>query len=225
MITAEDYEEVINHLTSRFKGEYTNSYGGDHSSETRMVGIVFASPNSPLAKSEIIAQLADWHYRSGNHIDFLFAGYSSISSGLHSEVEIAGPEQWFYDPRKFASIKIQIEDRTKWKFGGECELLLTNARFNRETNRAELDFTSTICCQLNKMKEDRAISSVASFFESVFRYAESATGDDPTWGISDRLGLNVGRSTLKRLILELLPRGLGADYRRAEHFAVRNVGI
>lgn len=225
MITVKDYEEIISYLTSRFKGEFARLDEDETPADTRMVGIVFASPNSPLANSEIIPQLADWHYRSGNHIDFLFAGYSSTSSGLDTEIKISSPKPWFYDPLKFASIQIQIEDRTKWEFGGECELLLTNARFNRVVNRAELDFSSTICCRLNNMKDDKAITSVASFFESIFRYAESATGDDPTWGMSDRLGLNVGRSTLKRLILELLPRGLGADYRRAEHFAVRNVGI
>lgn len=219
MLTAEAYNQLIDQLTSRFY-DYEKP-----SSLVRMVGIVFASPNSPLAKSEIIPQIADWHYRSGNHIDFFFAGYSPTSSKLYSEVQVQGPDPWFYNPEAFHELRLQIENRTKWQFGGECELLLTNARVGEHFKTVDLDFSSTICCQLNKMKEDKAISSVADLFESVFRFAESATGEDPTWGISDRLGIKIARSALKRVVLGLLPKELGGDFRKAEYFAVRNVGI
>jgi hypothetical protein len=73
------------------------------------------------------------------------------------------------------------------------------------------------------MKEDKAILSIGRFFESVFRFAESADDLDPTWGFSDSQGLAVAGSALKRVALSLLPKNLDADYKKAEHFAVRDV--
>ncbi len=73
------------------------------------------------------------------------------------------------------------------------------------------------------MKEDKAIPSVERFFESIFRFAESANDLDPTWGFSDKQGLSVVGSALKRVVLSILPRGLGADYRKTEHFVIRDV--
>lgn len=72
MQPALDHEDLTRSLNDRFRYRYE----GDPSVRTRMVGIVFARPNSPLARSEIIPQLNDWHFRSGDHIDFYFAGYT-----------------------------------------------------------------------------------------------------------------------------------------------------
>jgi hypothetical protein len=37
------------------------------------------------------------------------------------------------------------------------------------------------------------------------------------------MGGRTAGSALKRVILSLLPKDLGADYRRAEHFVIRDV--
>lgn len=103
-------------------------------------------------------------------------------------------------------------------------MLLTNVRFDPNAEKAVLDFSSTICCQLDAMKGDQAIQSVERFFETVFRFAESASDEDPTWGFSDSQGIDIVGSALKRVVLGLLPKGLDAEYKKAEHFAVRNVG-
>jgi hypothetical protein len=73
------------------------------------------------------------------------------------------------------------------------------------------------------MISDRAIRSVRRFLEDVFRFAEASDSADPTWGFSDELGSRTVGSALKRVILTLLPKKLGDDYRRAEHFAVRDI--
>jgi hypothetical protein len=43
----------------------------------RMVGLLFARSDSPLAKKEIIPSLEYFHDRSGEHIDFYCPGYAS----------------------------------------------------------------------------------------------------------------------------------------------------
>ena len=75
------------------------------------------------------------------------------------------------------------------------------------------------------MKNDGAIASVASFFEAIFRYAESSGGDDPTWGFSDMQGFSVAGSALKRCILAFLPKELGKDVKRVEHFAIKDISM
>lgn len=73
------------------------------------------------------------------------------------------------------------------------------------------------------MKNDGAISSVASFFETIFRYTENVGGEDPTWGFSDAQGVAVIGSALRRFVLTLLPKDLGKDAERAAHFAIIDV--
>jgi hypothetical protein len=216
-----DCEELVATLTSAFKYRY------DDASEkrVRMVGLVFARPNSPLAKSEIIPQLADWHHRSGNHIDFFFAGYTYPHELLPGfiTVPVPGRGEWLYSSQLFDKFRREIEGQTRWKYSGESDLLLTNTFFDKASDQATLDFASTIVCQLDQMKEDKAILSVGRFFESVFRFAESANDLDPCWGFSDSQGLAVAGSALKRVALSLLPKNLDADFKKAEHFAIRDV--
>ncbi|MCK0506072.1 hypothetical protein [Aromatoleum anaerobium] len=192
-----------------------------------MVGIIFARPNSPLAKSEIIPQLNDWHIRSGDHIDFYFVGYTYPHPPTQDyiEVDIPGSDPWLYSAKSFNALRKEIESRTTWQYGGGCELLLTNARFDSTAKAAYFDFSSAICCQLDAMKTDHAIQSIERFFETVFRFAESANDEDPTWGFSDSQGVSAVGSALKHVVLGLLPKGLDAEYKKTEHFAVRNVRL
>lgn len=94
---------------------------------------------------------------------------------------------------------------------------------NGDEGRTSIDFTSAIVCDLDRMISDGAIQSVRRFFEEVFRFAEKAGGDDPTWGFSDRLGGGIATSALKRAILSVLPANLRREYCRAEHFVVRDL--
>lgn len=221
MQTATDFAELLDRITGRFMYKYEDDPAG----HVRMVGVVFARPNSPLTKAEIVPQINDWHYRSGEHIDFIFAGYTATHPHIAGYIEVAipGSEAWFYSAERFDAFRKEFESRTTWKYGGSAELLLLNAHFHYPSQQARLDFSSMVCCQLDLMKTDQAIQSVERFFESVFRFAESADDTDPTWSFSDRQGLGIADSALKHVVLSLLPRGLDAEYKKAKHFAVRDV--
>lgn len=216
-----DYEELIARLTSAFSYRYETLT----SDAVRMVGIIFARPTSPLAKAEIMPQIADWHYRSGKHIDFFFAGYTYPHPPVPGfiNIPVPGRADWLYSSELFNKFRQEIEAKTKWQYSGGCDLLLTNARLDTHEDSAVIDFTSTIACQLDSMKDDKAISSVEQFFESVFRFAESASGKDPTWGFSDRQGLALAGSALKRVALSFLPKSLDTDVTKVQHFAIHDV--
>ena len=163
---------------------------------------------------------------SGDHIDFYFAGYTAphpIVSG-YVEIQMPGGEPWLYSAERFNAFRQEFESRTTWQYSGSAELLLLNARYDSHNKKASLDYDSLVCCQLDAMKTDQAIQSVERFFEAIFRFAESAPDEDPTWGFSDKQGIGIAGSALKRVVLSLLPKGLDADFKKAEHFAVRDFG-
>ena len=200
----------------------------------RMIGIVFSNPGSTFAKSEIIPQIPDWHVRSGKSIDLYFAGYSRIrpleskSEFGVQEVPIPGTNSnWFYSPEHFDKFRREIQAKAAWSWSGARDLLLANARFDVDRVIAVPDFTSTMTCQLNAMKKDEAIESVEKFVESIFKFAESDATyvADPTSAFSDAQGFKIARSAAKRWIISLLPTKLGATYRKAEHFVVRNLAL
>ncbi len=218
-----DYPELIDRLTSAFQYRYQEGTSG----RFRFTGLIFARPQSHLAKSEIIPQIADWHCRSGEHIDFFFAGYTYPHPPIegYEPVPVLGQQDWLYNPQKFNTFRQDIESRTTWKYSGACDLLLTNTFFDTAENKAAIDFSSMVLCQLDKMLEDKAISSIETFFETVFRFAESSTDLDPCWGFSDAQGWKIGVSSIRRALLSLLPKGITEDYLKAEHYVVRDVGL
>jgi hypothetical protein len=63
------------------------------------------------------------------------------------------------------------------------------------------------------------------FFEKIFRFAEDQSGEDPTWGLSDYLGLQVAGSALKSLLLLLVPETIRAEVRKALHLYVKDISL
>lgn len=124
---------------------------------------------------------------------------------------------------EFNNFRKDLESLTSWQYSGGSDLLLANANFDTAKYEALIDFSSVVLCQLDKMLEDKAIPSVEQFFESVFRFAESSSDQDPCWGFSDAQGWKIGGSALKRMALSFLPKGFAETYTQAEHFAVSDV--
>jgi hypothetical protein len=220
MIPAWNYSQVIRDLKSSFEWRYEKN-GFD----VRMVGLLFAPPEARLARDEIIPGLRYFHYRSGDNIDFFCSGYRRYGPDQEpGEERVTNDEPpWFFNVWMYDQFRRQIEQLSSWRYSGEADLLLMNAKFNNTSRTASLDFTSGIACDLDRMVKDGAIQSVRRFFEDIFRFAETAQTVDPTWGFSDQQGLRTAGSALKRVVLSLLPKHLGDDYKRAEHFAIRDI--
>jgi hypothetical protein len=225
MIGAHSYDTVCRQLAFAFRQRYPNT----GSNKVRMVGFVFARPNSPLAKSEIIDSLDYFHHRSGRNIDFFCGGYGMYWEPYLDKVPdqqvvaTVGGQNWLFSAEMFNRFRQEVENRTSWKYGGGVDLLLANGRYDAQTENGTVDFTSSIAMNLDKAKEEKAILSVEQFFEEIFRYAEEQSGDDPTWGFSDRMGAQLAGSAFKSLILYLLPKSIREDARKAFHFYVRDI--
>ena len=219
MIPAWDYAQVCRELRRAFRSRYPDGEVG----RIRMVGLLFAPAEVRLAKEAIVPSLDYFHHRSGNHIDFFCAGYSRYGFTPGGRPVTGDDPPWMFSLEIYDRFRRDVERRSRWRYSGEADLLLMNGKRGSDEKTASLDFSSTIVCDLDRMIRDKAIHSVRRFFEDVFRFAEGVKAPDPTWGLSDEMGTRTAGSALKRVILSLLPKDLGADYRRAEHFAIRDV--
>lgn len=226
MIPAWSYEEVHERLLHAFKWRYPHNGEQERSSSlVRMVGILFAPPETTLSREEIIPGLETFHHRSGNNIDFFCAGYRRYGPGLspdERQVDRSDPP-WIFSARAFMNLEKEIERLSSWRHSGETDLLLMNATADHEITAVSLDFESAIVCDLEEMKRDGSIQTLRRFFEGIFRFAEESSAGDPVSGFSDQQGLHLAKKTLVRVVLSLLPKRLGEDYRCATHFAIRDI--
>ncbi|MBN1787563.1 MAG: hypothetical protein JW806_04130 [Sedimentisphaerales bacterium] len=195
-------------------------------STVRLIGLLFARPQTHLCNSEILPNLEYFHHRSAEHINFFCAGYSRNPDEEFNDWEplttsIEGI--WYYSPTSFNRFREDVASQTKWQYSGEVDLILLNAERDKKDNFCSLKFESSIVCQLDQMIHDQAISSVSSFIEKIVSFTENFDGTDPAWGFSDSMGAETAGSALKRVILSLLPKDLGKEAAKAYHFAVRDI--
>lgn len=193
---------------------------------SKLIGILLSHPQSTISKNEIVGHLNYFHHRSGEAIDFFCVGYGADWPENHypdrnTITKIDGVE-WLFSEKAFTNVVQDLETETKWQYSGETELLLISAR-KEENGKTKMDYSSAIVCNLEIMQKDQAFTSVRSFFEGIFRFARRNSRCDETWDLSDQQGLKVGQSALKDAVLSLLPSNIKSSYKKAEHYAVRNI--
>ena len=195
--------------------------------KVKMVGILFCQPSHKLSKEQIINNLGYYHHRSGSNIDFYCSGYGAYWDiteypDMQKVCTVNGTD-WYFSPFAFNKFREDMEKRSKWRYEGEVDLLLVNAKLERNDKHICLDMTSAIDCKLEEMIRIGTITSVMSFFEDIFQYAEKQNGKDSTWGFSDKLGASHAGSALKRFVLSLLPGDLGKEAEKLQHLAIRDI--
>lgn len=206
---------------------HTNEFEeADYRPKSRLVGILFCHPKSPIGEKELIPHLDYFHQRSGNFVDFFYAGYGASWPEdhciEHDPVVTIDGTGWLFSAKSYNSIRKELESKTRWEYSGESDLLLFTAR-GSVSKDSVLDFTTAIACNLEQMQKDNAFSSIRSFFENIFRFGESYTVEDPVWDLSDREGLNQAKSFIKNYVLSLVPETLRDSYLSAKHYAVRDI--
>jgi hypothetical protein len=228
MIPALTLDGIKESLTFRVFGDDGSGERPTPHQNAVMVGLLFAPPSASLAKREVLPSLEYFHCRAGKQIDFFCAGYTQGFEGNTdaigcSDYKAAGLEGWVFSNQRFVQLCREISEASTWKYSGETELVLTNAKYDPEGRTAVLDFSTAILFRLDQMKHDKAIASVREFFEKIFQFAESTNASDPTWTFSDKQGLKQGRSAFMRFLLSLLPKSIAEYFSKAKHYAVVNV--
>lgn len=192
----------------------------------RLIGIVFCRPQASLARDQIIPSLGYFHYRSGEHTNFYFAGYRQGSQPGPGEMRVDAHFDhpgWIFSERDFDNFRREVEGSSRWRYSGGTDLILINAAKQVATN-PKLDLTSAISVNLEQLKEDGALIETAMLFEQIFRYAETHGANDPTWGFSDSVGIRTAKVALRSLFFSVLPEALRGDAVKATHFVVQDLG-
>lgn len=194
---------------------------------SRLIGILFCRPGSKYA-DEIIKDLSYYDLRSGNFVNFFFAGYGTDWSGdgdaeRKAVVKFDDYEEWSFSPKAFDSFRREMEERTVWIYAGGTDILLFAARGNRSTLSQELDFGAALACNFEQMENDGAITSVPIFLEAVMKFGEKYKGDDPLWELSDELGFKRAKSFALEVLLAALPEPVRKLFKSARHVAIRDI--
>jgi hypothetical protein len=122
MRPAPSYEDICAHL-----GMYLRESPGS----VRMVGLVFARPEASIAKSEIYPSLPYFHFRSGRAMNFYFAGFEMLDGRdprrrtVISDPDPESARDWFFLAESFNTLREDIERRTRWRYSGGSDLVLT----------------------------------------------------------------------------------------------------
>ena len=193
---------------------------------SKLIGILLCHPESPLGKTEILGHLPFFHVRSGDAIDFFCAGYGAYWPPEHHTdqkvVARINDEDWLFSNDAFLQVIEELERESKWKYSGETELLLIPA-IKAADDVISFRYESSLVCNLERMAKDGAFTSVRSFFDGIFRYAKTQSSNNSAWEFSDKKGVEVAGGVLKEFILSLLPEQLRNGYKKASHYAIKNL--
>lgn len=222
MIKAHNYQSVCSDLAEAFRTRYRGK-------SVNITGLIFARPESPLAKEEVIPNIEYWHHRSDFFTDFYCAGFGAYGGRK------AGPRDakrlkdvhhadWWYSSSSFNAFLNEIESRTTWKYRGGTDIIVVNARYESQKDSAWLDFTSAVAINLERAKKDEAIRDVPELAETVFAFAKNLNESrDLVWVYSDKRGFLVLRDSLKNLLLSFLPEALRPGAKKAFHFVAADI--
>ncbi len=221
MLPPNSYWGMLTVLGQAFRERYKRR-------DVNLTGILFARPASAFAQKEVLPHIDYWHHRSDNYTDFFCPGYQPAGqspSGDSVPLLTVSGLNWCFSNYAFTTFLEQLEPHTSWRYGGGCELLVANARYDPEQVTASLDLSSAIAMDLELAYRDQAFRDVSGLCEAIFEFAKNlneASGD-PCWEFSDRLGRRVVKGSLKEFLLHYLPNWLKPEARKAFHFATRNL--
>jgi hypothetical protein len=224
MIPTVSYAEIIQKLGSDF--DYWRR--DEQNLKVTMCGLLFARPQSELASREIFPELDYFDSRLGPHFHLFTAGCFQRFVPLECYPDrrpIGLRDKWFYSDIAFDCLRREIESSTSWQYGDGVELLLFNAMRCAQTGSASLDFHSAIALDLQRLREQRTSESIATLIGQLANYCERYSGDDPTWGFSDKIGTRIAGSALWNLILSLFPESLRREASTARLFVTQDLSI
>ena len=203
---------------------FTSRYARD---DVNLVGVLFVRPENRLARHDILPHINYWHFRSGNKTDFFCPGYVQDYSGQSGpEVARVGDERWCFSDMRFTSFLEEFEKMTTWRYRGGCELIITNARYDKRKRKSSLDLRSALAIDLESAIDHKATRSVTELCEAVFQFAgDISTSGDPCWEFSDTLGARVLKGSLKEYLLSFLPKSLSPEAKKLVHFASRDLSV
>ena len=157
MVAASTYEDII--LQER---EIENK---------EIVVFLFVRPTNSTSL-EIVREFEYIHYNSKEYCSIYAIGYTDDfgkkKDRTYKKVETVCQTEWFFSHKAFVDFKDKLEDRIKWKYSGEAEIIILQ---NNPGHRNPLNFQNYVAIDINKGIRDGYIDSFQAFMESLVRGA------------------------------------------------------
>jgi len=141
--------------------------------EKHIVVLLFVRPSLPGAK-EIIEEFNYLHYNSRKYCSIYAVGYTNDrnvnSFKDYRKINGVDNADWYYSDGALVEFKNQLEERLKWKYSGEIEILVL--RSNPEGGQI-LNFQHYVAIDVNYGIRMEYIDSFSRLMESLIRSSRS----------------------------------------------------
>lgn len=141
--------------------------------DRHIVILLFVRPSLPDA-SNIINEFDYIHYNSERYCSIYAVGYSNdFEKANDSEFSLAGKAaglDWYYSNKAFVEFKNKLEQRLKWDYSGEIELLVLQ---NNPGKHNPLNFQNYVAIDVNRGIKEGYIDSFYRLMESLVRHSKS----------------------------------------------------
>lgn len=162
---------------------------------------------------QVVNSYGFWNDDAGRYLDMVFPGW-----GKDGETVV-------FDRTAFLHCRGQLEERCRWRYSGQTDVLLINyeSSRSRDGNLAppRPSFESCIWLPVEKMIREGNIANLDQLMHELTVHAK-ACWDDPAqggvWEISDRIGFFRGRNKLLEKLRDWLD--VAGVYKELRPFAV-----
>lgn len=159
MFAASTYEEIV-----RTERKVEN---------LEIVVFLFVKPTNQQAM-DIIKEFEYIHFNSARYCSIYAIGYSDdFAKGTdrtYKRIDTINNSEWYFSNRAFAEFKDKLEERIKWEYSGEIEVLILQ---NNPNKPDPLNFRNYVAIDINKGLREGYIDSFQSFMESLIRSSKS----------------------------------------------------
>lgn len=138
-----------------------------------IIVLLFVKPTNQSAM-DIIKEFEYIHYNSAKYCSVYAVGYSNDFDKRKDKSfrRISGDfgVDWYYCTEAFVQFKNKLENRIKWKYSGETEILILQ---NNPGSCHPLSFKNYVAIDVNKGIREGYIDSFQRFMESLIRSSKS----------------------------------------------------
>ena len=135
-----------------------------------IVILLFARPT----EAQILQEFEYIHFNSQNYCSIYAIGYTDDfdkqKDKTYRKVDVNMSCDWYYSNKAFVNFKNKLEERIKWRYSGETEILILQ---NNPGMSNSLDFRNYVAIDVNNGIREGYIDSFQSFMESLIRSAKS----------------------------------------------------
>ena len=125
-------------------------------------------------EKEILKEFEYIHYCAATYCSIYAIGYtddfSKSEDRTYRKIEAYMENDWYYSAKAFNIFKERLQDRIRWKYSGETEVLILQ---NNPGKSNVLNFQNYVAIDITKGIREGYIDSFQSFMESLIRCSKS----------------------------------------------------